>query len=243
MADQHCTPELRTCTKCGETKPADLDHFRAEKRTKIGLQAMCRMCDREYRRARRAANPEEDRRYYEANKHWILPQMNERQKQRRRENIDEARRLEAEYREKNRDRVRQYQRDYYARNRDSERKRLTEYYENNPEKKAERYAQIESWRKANREKARSYVRNRRARIKASDGQHTADDIEKLKAGQKGCCWWCGKKIPDGKHHIDHRIPIARGGSNGVENLVVSCAPCNHKKSYKMPWEMEEPRLF
>lgn len=29
--------------------------------------------------------------------------------------------------------------------------------------------------------------------------------------------------------VDHRTPIARGGSNGIENLVPACNSCNSKK--------------
>jgi len=184
-----------------------------------------------------------DSRYYEANKERLLSRQKVYCKKRRAENGDELRRNEAEYRKKNIEKVRGYQNRWYKRNRESEIARLTKYYKDNPDKKAAHAANSEAWRKANRDKSRSYVRNRRARIKQSEGQHTAEDIKRLIAGQKGHCWWCSKKIPDDKHHVDHRIPIAKGGGNGVENLVISCARCNHKKSSKMPWEMEVPRLF
>lgn len=42
--DNDTTP-LKRCTKCGEEKPATLEHFGAEKRNKSGLQAACRTCE------------------------------------------------------------------------------------------------------------------------------------------------------------------------------------------------------
>jgi 5-methylcytosine-specific restriction endonuclease McrA len=33
-----------------------------------------------------------------------------------------------------------------------------------------------------------------------------------------------------KATIDHKMPLSRGGSNDVDNLVASCAACNHEKS-------------
>lgn len=243
MGAEHSISESKKCTKCGQIKPATVEYFRAEKRTTVGMQSKCRDCEREYRRQFRAENPGLDREYYEANKHWLLPKMNEAAKVRRRDNRDEALATQRSWRANNLDKARKYQNDFYARNRESERKRLQEYYEKNPNKRKEANARIEEWRRRNREQSRSYVRNRRAKLKSSGGTHNGEDIKRLISGQKGCCWWCGRKIPLGRHHVDHRIPIARGGSNGPENLVISCAPCNHKKSSKMPWEMDNPRLL
>ncbi len=243
MDAEHSISELKKCTKCGETKPATVEYFRAEKRTIIGLQSKCLVCEREYNRERRAKNPSLDREYYQANKHWLLPKMNEAAKSRRRDNRGAVLAAQRAWRAKNLDKAHKYQSDYYARNRDSEIKRIQEYYEQNPDKRIIANGKREEWRKRNREQARTYVRNRRAKLKSSGGTHNGEDIKRLIAGQKGCCWWCGCKIPLGRHHVDHRIPIARGGSNGPENLVISCAPCNHKKSSKMPWEMDNPRLL
>jgi 5-methylcytosine-specific restriction endonuclease McrA len=33
-------------------------------------------------------------------------------------------------------------------------------------------------------------------------------------------------------HIDHIIPVSRGGKNNLENLVLSCQSCNSKKGAK-----------
>lgn len=30
--------------------------------------------------------------------------------------------------------------------------------------------------------------------------------------------------------IDHKIPVSKGGTNEIKNLVTSCARCNNKKS-------------
>lgn len=236
-------PANRICAKCKIAKPASLVYFGPEKRVKDGLQAACRECCREDRRRRRAADPGADKRYYEANKHWLLPKMNEYQRKRRAENYEEALAREQAYRDANREKQRAQRRAHYPLIAEKERARLSSYYASNADRRAERYAGIEAWRKANRETARTYLRNRRARIKSVGGVHTKEDVLRLIEGQKGHCWWCSKKIPKGKHHVDHRIPIARGGSNGPENLVISCAPCNLKKNMKMPWEMQIPRMF
>jgi 5-methylcytosine-specific restriction endonuclease McrA len=33
--------------------------------------------------------------------------------------------------------------------------------------------------------------------------------------------------------IDHILPVSRGGTNDVENLCVSCGPCNGRKRDKV----------
>ena len=45
------------------------------------------------------------------------------------------------------------------------------------------------------------------------------------------CAYCGRGEGEGVQlHIDHLVPVARGGKNELENLVTSCAPCNLGKS-------------
>ena len=116
------------------------------------------------------------------------------------------------------------------------------------------------WQRANHEKKRSFERwwreqnldrsraqsvasesKRRATRAKSGGRFTADDIESMYRAQKGQCWYCSGQME--KYHVDHRIPLSRGGSNSIENLVLACAPCNLSKGAKMPWELEKPRLL
>ena len=57
-------------------------------------------------------------------------------------------------------------------------------------------------------------------------------LEKL--GRK--CYYCGAKdVPLEKEHI---FPKAKGGTNRVSNLTVSCHPCNQEKGNKHPDEIQ-----
>ena len=49
-----------------------------------------------------------------------------------------------------------------------------------------------------------------------------------------CCQYCGAE--DGPFHLDHVIPVSRGGDHGMHNLVVACARCNLSKGAKTPEE-------
>ena len=44
------------------------------------------------------------------------------------------------------------------------------------------------------------------------------------------CSICGKLIDKQHLHVDHIIPLAKGGKNRWLNTVATCAPCNLKKS-------------
>ena len=40
------------------------------------------------------------------------------------------------------------------------------------------------------------------------------------------CQSCGKRQTETKLHIDHVVPLAKGGSNDISNLQVLCSLCN-----------------
>lgn len=44
------------------------------------------------------------------------------------------------------------------------------------------------------------------------------------------CQYCGKKAPDVLLEIDHIKPVAKGGNNGILNLLTACQGCNSGKS-------------
>lgn len=45
--------------------------------------------------------------------------------------------------------------------------------------------------------------------------------------------------------VDHVIPKCQGGSNGIDNLVLSCGPCNRDKSGRTPeqWRAAGEMVF
>ncbi|MGH3055780.1 MAG: HNH endonuclease [Gaiellaceae bacterium] len=52
--------------------------------------------------------------------------------------------------------------------------------------------------------------------------------------QRGLCWYCGGNLAaTGKTpHLEHQVPISRGGPDNIQNLVLACATCNITKHDK-----------
>lgn len=102
---------------------------------------------------------------------------------------------------------------------------------------------IATYRKRHPEKIRARAHRKRAREinLNSHSDYTEQDIQLQYQSQKGLCWWCGKPLK-GKYHIDHRIPLTRGGNNTARNICLTHAKCNLKRKNRMPWECSDRLL-
>lgn len=114
----------------------------------------------------------------------------------------------------------------------------TAMYYQRPGVKEHRQAWHQSRYKLPETKARmSAIRHRRrARLKNATGSHTPEQLLEQYTRQKGKCYYCQKKVAWGQHHIDHVVPLSRGGSNDISNLVATCPHCNLSKHDKLPHE-------
>ncbi len=50
------------------------------------------------------------------------------------------------------------------------------------------------------------------------------------------CAYCG--TTGGRLTLDHVVPRSRGGESSWENVVTSCATCNHRKGDRLPEEVQ-----
>lgn len=124
----------------------------------------------------------------------------------------------------------------YAAKADQIRARARERYRENPERVR---AAVREWCRANPEKKSAMDARRRGRRKGLPTDATkarADFIRWSRNAPRVRCYWCRGPTAKRDRHIDHIIPIARGGSDTVGNLCVSCRPCNMSKHTKMPEE-------
>jgi len=66
-------------------------------------------------------------------------------------------------------------------------------------------------------------------MRAATGEHTVQQwLEKIEL-HAGCCFYCGEQKP---LTVDHDVPITRGGSNDITNILPACLSCNSKKGVR-----------
>jgi 5-methylcytosine-specific restriction endonuclease McrA len=105
------------------------------------------------------------------------------------------------------------------------------------------------WRAAHPERARraawAYGQRHPDRVKAAAarnyarrrGATPAEKIprEAIWIRDRGLCGDCGVFCPfDGGWHMDHIVPIVKGGGHTWGNVRVTCPPCNLRKHDKLP---------
>jgi hypothetical protein len=238
------TPQ-KTCRECGKQFPATPEYFHRAKRTADGLRYECKSCIKAYQ-AEYKKRPEVIARTkaYRSDPE-VRARHNEQMRRFRKENPDYREHVRLYMREynrrpdvKERDRARistpeaREKRNSYLveyRRRPEVALRLKEYYRDPVVLEKKR----QFWRD-NVEKRKEKEHRRRTR-KLAGGHFTAADVRLQMETQKRRCWWCGGRIK-GTYHIDHRIPLSKGGSNDAGNICISCPTCNLTKSDKMPWE-------
>lgn len=235
MSTDSTTP-LKRCPTCGREFPVTAEYFTRSKQTKSGFYPTCKECKAADGRKRYAENPEHRQR--------ILDRT-------------------SEYQKNNPDKRRAKSRRFYRTHHDAELERMREYHRANPdvtrrsnEKHRAEYAERERQRRRDnpeyyKQRNREYYQSHKAealhrwrvrhiRKREASGAHTLADLREIRAGQTDKrgrlrCWYCGEPI-EGTPHLDHKQPLARGGSNGPENLCYACGPCNKSKSTKTPAE-------
>lgn len=69
---------------------------------------------------------------------------------------------------------------------------------------------------------------RRALELQAEGGYTQYDISQMYEQQQGMCCYCEVSL-ENTYHIEHIIPLSRGGSNWPDNIALSCASCNSRK--------------
>lgn len=76
-----------------------------------------------------------------------------------------------------------------------------------------------------------YGSNRKEHMAAARAiaTHTDDEWYQQQMKQRLRCYYCGHQRPLGK---DHKVPVSRGGSDGIDNIVGACWPCNFRKRDK-----------
>jgi 5-methylcytosine-specific restriction endonuclease McrA len=144
------------------------------------------------------------------------------------------------WRAANLEKSRKYQREWRSANpearAEAKRKAYRKWYASNHDKKR---SAVKAWQVANPEKKRGYARvnrqHRRASCTTSTGR--APTAKQIKALLARPCHYCGEPSA----HVDHYVPLARGGTHTLDNLRPACALCNTSKGAKLPGEWKGRR--
>lgn len=211
---------MKKCSSCKTLKP--LSEFGKRSASKDGLMYACKSCWNS-KNAIRASKPE-----YKARKAFYA----ETHKDQHKESVKK-------YKAKNAEIIRKKNAAYRAMN--AKKLKETELAWRNANKERIR-ATGDRWRKNNPEAAREIVRTRRARRASVGGTLSTGLREILFKKQKGKCACCG--LPLGMDfHLDHIIPLAKGGENIDSNIQLLRATCNRIKAAKHPIDFMQERGF
>lgn len=212
-----CLTEKR-CTRCGETK--SVSEFSKHSQQKTGLQSHCKKCNSASHAIRYTTNHDKEIArsavYRNANK-------------------EKRKAICARYRALNKEKIAASRAKYITKNKNVLAARRAENSQKN-------VARVNAWRLANPDKRRIHDHNREARKTGNGGIHTAADIRNLLTLQKSKCACCKKSIKTG-YHIDHIVPVCRGGTNNIINLQLLCPHCNMTKNAKDPVDFMQSRGF
>lgn len=116
---------------------------------------------------------------------------------------------------------------YYWENRDVLLIKQKKYRDENQER--HRAAAIQ-WQKDNPDKVAARGHRRRARKVGAMGDYTADQFNLLCTLLGKKCFDCGDVT---KLEVGHAIPLARGGSNWIDNIIPQCRSCNASQNTKL----------
>ena len=138
------------------------------------------------------------------------------------------------WRAANREYVRERDRKYLAENPDVQFRKEQKYRETHKEKL---YLKGKKYREEHRDYFYNKARERKlAQQNVSDGTVTLEYEDFLFDEQGGKCAYCGCDLNESGKHLDHIIPIAKGGLHTTSNVHWTCPTCNLSKGDKLEEE-------
>lgn len=210
---------MKICTKCKIPQP--LGNFCNNKLKKDGKNHACKSCCNIYKKQHRKENKEiislQAKRWYEKNKENILLKHKQ-------------------WNNTHKEQISLKHKQWHINNREHALTKTKEYYENN---RKNIYIVKKQYRKTSHGKAITKLQGRNAkhkrRVITKQGDVTTAQLKEL-LDNSTHCFYCNDPLIYNEIHIDHYIPLAKGGLHTVSNLRVACKKCNLQKGKKMPEE-------
>lgn len=232
----------KKCSQCKQEK--EISDFNKLKKSSDGLKSYCRECQKKYQKLYRINNRDRLNKYNKQyNKLYSTTINKEKRNEYQREYYQKHKHIINEKRiikkplgpYKYTESVRRW----YAANKNKHKMNVIAWRNNNPEKR-KKYQREYSQRHPELKKAQRH--KRRSRIKMAEGSFMATDIKSLLKRQRGKCVVCKVNISK-TYHIDHIMPLAKGGSNKPSNIQLLCPNCNLHKSAKHPIDFMQSMGF
>jgi len=145
------------------------------------------------------------------------------------QNIERAKRLAVKWQKDNPEKVKAVNKKYRTENAEKEKARLKKYHIENSEKMK---IASKKWRDNNPGKIREIELRRRGYGTVEKG--VANKLINENIARYGIitCEKDKKPCPD-NFHVDHILPVSKGGNNSHDNLQILCAKCNQEKHTKI----------
>lgn len=220
---------LKTCPSCALTLPHEA--FFRRTATPSGLSSTCKTChvaiNKAWRERRPGYTTEWARRKYGSPPRTKLPRaevlrrLRERTKQQYRKDLEASRKRG---------------RERYHLTKESRRAYTRAYVEQNRERRA---IASRLWAQRNPLHMRLKNERRRARKTHAQGTFTTSQLHARCAFYGWACYLCNVPLTMKTLTIDHRIPLARQGTNWPANLAPCCRSCNGSKGSKTEREYRD----
>lgn len=211
----------------GSWLPATTEYFQSRKSRKkgLGLRSWCKFCT--------AVGKKRHRQKPEVRKQERLYKQDYDREYNARPEIKERIRIHRQKPEV-RQRIREYDREY---SKTPEQRARRKDYRERPYVKRKTLRRVSEYSKTENGRAsmKRMKANRRTQKHQSGERYLASDIVALYHQQKGRCWYCQCEL-NGVYHLEHRVPLSRGGLDELRNITLSCPACNLSKYNKLPHE-------
>ena len=222
---------MKICTSCKIEK--DLEDFPKRKDSKDGRRAKCNICMNE--KARTYYDEVNREKKLASNKIWAKEHKEEMLKWGREyyeRNSEKQMEKSKKWRKENPEEWKILTKRHYQKHKEEIRIERKSFRDNNKEKLKEQrkeYRQSEAWKIA---KKNDSNRRRSEKIKTSNGTISTKALKELIIKQDYKCKYCNCDLDfsvKNSVHLDHVVPLSKGGTHTIENVVYSCASCNLQK--------------
>lgn len=204
----------KVCGTCKSKLIATTEFYYRDSNKKDGLRTNCIDCCKKYKRD---------------NREKLTKQQREARMRNHEQYLESARKRYWKNREKNLE----WNKKNYYKHIDRRKAYNKKFYRENSERIKEH---VKRWAKENPKKVLAQSHLKRARKMRAIGKYSEEEFFSLCDEFNWKCCYCDKELSKDTATVDHAIPISKGGSNFIENILPACRSCNSSKNNKDLYE-------